>query len=198
MGPDVLGHRLMGRPFGATPFRWWACERAPQERRVLFMASGFGKYLRMLLVGSLVFGGVMVASVVGGSLPASASGSLSCDSVHGHGSNPMVLYFSGCSGPKHATGSFLENNSNQTFTITWAHNGGTTTTGTNQGEENPGPNQCGTHGKSAHELWDWVILPVTGGTSNYTQAGDTIEFTLCGSPYSASRWRELSGTDLSL
>jgi len=37
------------------------------------MATRFRKYFRTLLAGSLVFGGVIVASVVGGSLPASAS-----------------------------------------------------------------------------------------------------------------------------
>lgn len=37
------------------------------------MATRVGKYLRTLVVGSLVFGGVIVASVIGGSLPASAT-----------------------------------------------------------------------------------------------------------------------------
>ncbi len=37
------------------------------------MTTGYGRYFRTLLAGSLVFGGVIVASVIGVSLPASAA-----------------------------------------------------------------------------------------------------------------------------
>jgi hypothetical protein len=37
------------------------------------MTTRYRKYFRTLLAGSLVFGGVIVASVIGSSLPASAA-----------------------------------------------------------------------------------------------------------------------------
>jgi hypothetical protein len=134
--------------------------------------------MRRLLTMAVALAGLVVSTtfVVQGALsPARASStSLSCDQVTGHWLNaPSTLFitFSDCSGPEavHGTATY--------DSITWHRPTGTTTF-TDDGYQMPGPNACG-----AHDFIDVVYGPVTGGTSTYTQPGDTISFTLCGSPY---------------
>jgi hypothetical protein len=121
----------------------------------------------------------------------SSGGSVTCEGVYGHwlpNFPDQHIEFTGCS----VRGAHIYG-TNTLDSITW-HNGTTTTYTNTHGYQAPGPNACG-----PHDFIDVVSGTVTGGTTTHTEAGDTIAFTLCGTPYgNTNKLHQLPGSSISL
>jgi len=141
---------------------------------------------RPFMVAAVVIGLVVPTEVILQAIPAPAgAATITCKHVSGYMDYTTPYFTIGaCTNHPTATGHDGD--------MTWS-DGTTTTWNTRNDDLIGGPNACG-----QHKLWVIVDGIVNGGTSTFTQVGDSVRFQLCGTPYTASSLRRKNHTGVTI